>query len=304
MNGLTSFRRRPCPGCGAESGTPEESSRRRAEALTVDELRPYWRGLFNEKVFFTYHRCAECGLLYAPLFFDEAQLSDLYSAMEPNMDSVSTAAIEATQRAYFEEATDGLNVAGSFLEIGPDVGYVVRHAASKRNFEHFYLFEPNQEVHRGLEAATGGRPHTLSSDMADLSAVPDGSVALAVMIHVLDHLLDPRTMLEQVRRKVKPGGRLALVTHNERSALRTIMGSRWPPLCLQHPVLYNPGSISRLVRRAGFASVEVRRSKNYFPISFMVRQGAHAAGIKLDRLPLPDTVLGLRLGNIMTIAQA
>jgi SAM-dependent methyltransferase len=269
----------------------------------VEELRRYWRGLFQEKVFFTYERCRHCGLLYAPVFFDEAQLTDLYSAMAPNMDLVSSDAIEATQRVYFEEATDGLTSKGAFLEIGPDVGYIVRQAAADAKFDHFYLFEPNKDVHAELAEAASGRPHTLSDDMNDLSAVPDGSVALAVMVHVLDHLLDPRAMLEQIRQKLMPDGRLAIITHNERSLLRSIMGKRWPPFCLQHPELYNRDSITRLLGSAGYGPVAVRGSKNYFPLSFMVRQAAYTAGIKLEKLPLPKSVLGLRLGNIMTIAQ-
>jgi SAM-dependent methyltransferase len=304
VNAATTFLTRNCPGCGANGGAAEASSARAAETLSMDDLKPYWRGLFQEKVFFTYDRCAECGLLYAPQFFDQAQLGELYSAMAPNMDAVPTDAIEATQRVYYEEATAGLSVSGNFLEIGPDVGYIVAHAAKDARFEHFYLFEPNKAVHAELAAAADRRPLTISEDMDDLSAVPDGSVALALMVHVLDHLLEPRAMLEQIRTKLKPGGRVAIVTHNERSLLRFVMGKRWPPFCLQHPELYNPQSISKLLNSAGYGTVEVHGSKNYFPLSFMVRQAAYTAGIKLERVPLPKTVLGLRLGNIMTIASA
>ena len=302
MNAVTNFLTRNCPACGANGGTAEKSSAQPAESLSLDELKPYWRGLFQEKVFFTYDRCGQCGLLYAPVFFDQAQLGELYSAMAPNMDAVPTDAIEATQRVYFEEATAGLGVSGNVLEIGPDVGYIVGHAAKDERFERFYLFEPNKAVHGELAAAANGRPSTTSEDMNDLSAVPDGSVALALMVHVLDHLLDPRAMLEQIRKKLKPGGRVAIVTHNERSLLRSVMGKRWPPFCLQHPELYNPQSITRLLNSAGYGKVEVHGSKNYFPLSFMVRQAAYTAGLKLERVPLPKIVLGLRLGNIMTIA--
>ncbi len=304
MNAVTSFITRDCPACGTNGGKAEAFSEKAAETLSLDELRPYWRGLFQEKVFFTYDRCGQCGLLYAPVFFDQAQLGELYSAMAPNMDAVPTDAIEATQRVYFEEATAGLSVSGNFLEIGPDVGYIVGHAAKDKRFEHFYLFEPNKAVQGELGAAANGRPFTISEDMDDLSAVPDGSVALALMVHVLDHLLDPRAMLEQIRKKLKPGGRVTIVTHNERSLLRSVMGKRWPPFCLQHPELYNPQSITRLLNGAGYGTVEVHGSKNYFPLSFMVRQAAYTAGMKLERVPLPKTVLGLRLGNIMTIASA
>jgi SAM-dependent methyltransferase len=304
VNAVTNFLTRDCPACGANGGAAEAFSGEAAETLSLDDLRPYWRGLFQKKVFFTYDRCGGCGLLYAPVFFDQAQLGELYSAMEPNMDAVGDDAIEATQRVYFEEATNGLDISGNFLEIGPDIGYIVARAALDPRFEHFHLFEPNKSVHAELEAATNRKPFTISEDMGDLSAVPDGSVALALMIHVLDHLLDPKAMLEQIHRKLKPGGRVAVVTHNERSLLRSVMGTRWPPFCLQHPELYNPQSITRLLNSAGYGEVEVHGSKNYFPLSFMVRQAAYTAGIKLERVPLPRTVLGLRLGNMMTIASA
>jgi len=304
VNAVSNFITRKCPACGASGGTAEAFSEKPAETLSLDDLRPYWRGLFQEKVFFTYDRCGACGLLYAPVFFDQAQLGELYSAMEPNMDAVPTDAIEATQRVYFEEATAGLTASGNFLEIGPDVGYIVGHAAKDERFEQFYLFEPNKAVHGELGVAANRRPFTISEDMDDLSAVPDGSVALALMVHVLDHLLDPKAMLEQIAKKLKPGGRVAIVTHNERSLLRSVMGKRWPPFCLQHPELYNPQSITKLLKSAGYKTVEVHGSKNYFPLSFMVRQAAYTAGIKVERVPLPKTVLGLRLGNIMTIASA
>lgn len=303
MNARTNFIRRNCPACGANGGIAETSSATPAESLSLEQLKPYWRGLFQEKLFFTYDRCGGCGLLYAPVFFDQAQLGELYSAMAPNMDAVPTDAIEATQRVYFEEATEGLAVSGNFVEIGPDVGYIVGHAARDERFEHFYLFEPNKAVHAEVGAAAGARPFTISEDMDNLSAVPDGSAALVLMVHVLDHLLDPKAMLQQIHRKLKPGGRVAIVTHNESSLLRSVMGTRWPPFCLQHPELYNPQSITKLLNSAGYGTVEVHGSKNYFPIGFMVRQAAYTVGIKLGNVPLPKIVLGLRLGNIMTIAQ-
>jgi SAM-dependent methyltransferase len=139
--------------------------------------------------------------------------------------------------------------------------------------------------------------------MTDLSPVPDGSIGLAVMVHVLDHLLDPMTMLEQVRAKLRPGGTLMVVTHNEASVLRKVMGSRWPPFCLQHPQIFRPESIKKMMGGAGYRAVRVERSKNYFPISFMARQAAWTFRINLDSMPLPKVAIGLKLGNIITIAK-
>ena len=123
------------------------------------------------------------------------------------------------------------------------------------------------------------------------------------MVHVLDHLLDPAEMLAQIHAKLRPGGTLLIVTHNEASLLRRLLGTRWPPFCLQHPEIYSPASLTRLVARAGYNGVKVRPSKNYFPVDFLVRQAAWTVGIKLGAVPLPKIPLGLQLGNMLTIAR-
>ena len=299
---VADFLQRSCPSCGADAARQEVQASKRAESMTLDQLRPYWSGLFKEKVFFSYDRCAGCGLLFAPTFFDQGQLEDLYSAMAPNMDVVPTPALAATQRGYFDTAAKGADLSGGYLELGPDIGWIVRHAEREGQFDRFWLVEPNRLVHAELAAACADKPHDILTDLDDLSPVPDGSIGLAVMVHVLDHLLDPLATLAKVRRKLNPGGRLMIVTHNEASLLRKVMGEKWPPFCLQHPELYNPRSITGLAERAGYGSVKVARSKNYFPIAFMARQAAYTVGLKLDKLPLPKASIGLRLGNMITVA--
>jgi SAM-dependent methyltransferase len=297
------FLQRACPACGASAPKDEVRSDPPAETLSIDALRPYWSGLFKEKVFFSYDRCGQCGLLFAPAYFTPEQLGELYNDMAPNMEVVPTAAIEATQRSYWDTARKVGPLNGGYLEIGPDVGYIVRHAVRDGNFDRFWLFEPNKAVHAQLADATEGRPHEISVEMDDLSIVPDESVGLAVMVHVLDHVLDPMASLQRVRAKLKPGGVLMIVTHNERSVLRKLMSTRWPPFCLQHPELYNPASMEQILRRAEYSGVDVERSKNYFPIAFMVRQAAYTVGLNLEKLPLPRAAIGLRLGNMITLAR-
>lgn len=298
------FPARSCPLCGDAGGHPEIHSKRRAEDLPLAALRPAWFGFFKEKLFFSYSRCDGCSLLYNRSFFDDEQLSDLYSAMPPNMDVVPSDAIAATQRGYFDAAIAGGAPGGGYLEIGPDVGYIVAEAARRDCFDRFWLFEPNRAVHATLRTATDGRPAAILPDMTDLSAVPDRSIGLAVMVHVLDHLLDPVAMLAAIRTKLRPGGMLMIVTHNEKSSLRGILGARWPAFCLQHPQLFNSDTMQRMLARAGYAGAAVTRSRNYFPIDFLARQAAWTVGLRLTRIPLPKRSIGVRLGNILTLATA
>ncbi|NOU02709.1 MAG: class I SAM-dependent methyltransferase [Novosphingobium sp.] len=300
---MDTYLHRNCPLCGGTSATTEVSSARCGESLEFAEIQKFWSGLFKEKVFFSYARCQACKLLYCPEYFQSDQIAQLYADMAPNMDLVPSAALVATQQGYWQAVADLVPSGGDYLEIGPDVGYVAQQAAASGKFGHFWLFEPNVAVHPTLARATGDCSNTILAEMEDFSTVPDGSVGLAVMIHVLDHLLDPLTTLSAIRSKLRPDGALLIVTHNEQSLLRKLMATRWPPFCLQHPEVYNPRSITALLEKSGYGSVNVARSTNHFPLDFMIRQAAHAFGLKLDKVPLPKRALGLKLGNIQTIAR-
>jgi 2-polyprenyl-3-methyl-5-hydroxy-6-metoxy-1,4-benzoquinol methylase len=297
------FQHRACPACGTRDPLDEIWSQPRAEALSFEDLRPHWSGLFKDKIFFSYARCSACKLLYAPRYFTDDQLGNLYADMAPNMEDVPGDALAATQRDYWHTAKAAGLTAGGYLEIGPDIGYIVERAAREGSFDQFWLYEPNVAVHAQLAAAALEKPHHISTAMHDLSAVPERSIALAVMVHVLDHLLDPMATLKAVREKMKPDGMVLIVTHNEDSLLRRATSVRWPPFCLQHPELYNPDSITQIAQRAGFNQVDVARAKNYFPIAFLARQACHAVGFKVGKLPLPESSIGLKLGNIVTIAR-
>ena len=294
---------RSCPLCGCSDYQNEVASNRSAESLSFEDLRRHWATFSDEKIFFTYARCKNCELLFTPKFFSEQQLELLYGDLPPNMGTAGDVAIEATQRGYFDSAMKSGDLGGGFLELGPDVGHIARYAADSGKFDNFWLYEPNEAVHPQLAAAAKDFPAHVSAGMSDLSAVPDGSVGLAVMVHVLDHLIDPGAILEQIYAKLRLDGALLIVTHNEQSLLRKVLGKRFPPFCLQHPELYNPKSIERFLKKHGFRDVAVQRSVNHFPLPFLGQYAAHTLGLQVKRVPLPNIKLGLRLGNILTIAR-
>jgi SAM-dependent methyltransferase len=281
------------------------ASPRRAEAMGFDELVPCWNGFFKEKVFFSYLRCPRCQLLFTPVFFSPDQLGELYRGMPPNMESVPESALQRTQRGYFDWLRSNATFEGDYLEMGPDVGLFVRNCVSAGGFGRYWLFEPNRDVAPALTAAMGAEDHVLVHDMTGFDTVPEATLGAAVMVHVLDHLLDPMPTLVELRRKLQPGGKLLIVTHDESSMLRRAFGKMWPPFCLQHPQLFRPETMKTMLATAGFEKIEVKRAKNYFPISFLFQHLLWAIGVKSRHAPSFDGLtVGLRLGNMMTLATA
>jgi SAM-dependent methyltransferase len=87
--------------------------------------------------------------------------------------------------------------------------------------------------------------------------VPDSSVTVVRMNHVLEHLYDPVTVLTAIRRKLEPGGTLHVAVPNGRSIWAALSRSYWYNSDPRHLVQYAPDHLRLLAERAGFADVEI-----------------------------------------------
>jgi hypothetical protein len=92
------------------------------------------------------------------------------------------------------------------------VGLFAEACAQAGQFDHFWLSEPNREVHRQLERRFVGMNATILTSMSPAAEVPAGAVSTAVMIHVLDHLPEPHAMLRAMFAALEPGGILMVVS--------------------------------------------------------------------------------------------
>lgn len=76
------------------------------------------------------------------------------------------------------------------------------------------------------------------------------------LCHVIEHVQDPRHLLQRIYASLKPGGLLWLDTPNLRSLGALRFGPAWrdldPP---RHLVLFNPKSLRQCLRQAGFYSL-------------------------------------------------
>ena len=303
-NQFNKYTKRVCPSCGSNpSKSAEIKTKQSAEDLDFEDLIPQWNGFYKNKSIFSYVRCHDCGLLYAPIYFNNEQLAKLYEQMPPNMDVVPVDALKKTQNGYFNKLQDFSKLDGGFLEIGPDVGYFVESCVEKGNFSEFWLLEPNISVRSKLESVVKNHSCHIIHKMDGLNLVPDGACMVAVMVHVLDHLTDPLYELKKIKSKLKLGGTLLIVTHDESSILRKITRTRWPAFCLQHPQIYNPQSIKKLLENAGVSTEGMGKSGNYFEIGFLLKHLFWLFGIRLNSVPkFLNKTIGLKLGNMVTVA--
>lgn len=296
------FISRTCPSCGLARREPAVRAARKAEEQDWQTLSADWRGFFRDPSFFSYDRCTDCGQLYAPTYLTNDAISRLYSSMPNNVHSGDEASNFATQSGYATEVVSCLSKAERYLELGPDTGEFARALADLIPIKMAYLAEPNRAVWQRLRHTLPAKEITIKQDIGEFDPlIEDGSLDLVVGIHVLDHLLDPVSVLRTLFRKLARGGVAAFVVHNERSFLARILGDRWPAYCLQHPQLYNPESLADILKRCGFGDITVSPTKNKFPFGYLAAHGIYALTGKRIDLSFATWPVTMRLGNNIAI---
>lgn len=293
-----------CPVCGTSKTAPSIASFPPAEELDFPSLKTGWRGFFRKKVFFTYERCTNCGMLYDPVYLTDDALAELYGSMPDNTAGMPETYLERTQQGYYSFLKRHCAMQGDYFELGPDVGLLTQFIAAEPGIGKMWLYEPNRNVGPILAEKVKGKAFEIRTEMKDFSAVPDGSLGVCVMIHVLNHLPDVASIMRGLARKLRPDGRLLIVTHNERSLLARVLRERWPAYCLQHPLLFNKRSTAKFLATCGLKVVETRRSSNYFPATYLLKHLLFALGLgRIAQWNSYACVIPLKLGNIMTVAR-
>jgi SAM-dependent methyltransferase len=139
-----------------------------------------------------------------------------------------------------------------------------------------------------VEAARAAGLDARVVDDASALPFPDASFDRVVCIEVLEHLFAPDRAAAEIRRVLRPGGKLVASAPNVAYwRLRAMLaGGVWNPLGDERSVeepwrdphvrFFTPATMERMLRRAGFASVDV---------------GAHG-GRGLDHLTTRPTAFG------------
>lgn len=95
--------------------------------------------------------------------------------------------------------------------------------------------------------------------------LPAAAYDLVTLLHVLEHVPDPRGTLAAVRRVLRPGGTLLLALPHVGSLEAALFGSAWYHLDLpRHLWGFTPHALTRLLEESGFAVGSVR----YLPFLF------------------------------------
>ena len=158
------------------------------------------------------------------------------------------------------------------LEVGTGAGLFLK-AASRAGWEA-----------SGLELSDEGAAFArdrLGLDVRserEVMSFPPETFDVAVMFDVIEHLFDPRAVLEATRRALRPSGVLVVTTPNFNALSRFVLGIDWAVLSpLEHTYYYTEVTLAAMLKASGFAqSRAVRRFAGWGGIETMNYRYTHA----------------------------
>jgi 2-polyprenyl-3-methyl-5-hydroxy-6-metoxy-1,4-benzoquinol methylase len=220
-------------------------------------------------------RCRACGFVQME---EDVDVTPFYAAMDDP-------AYEATRHIRARQAIELLEglplvVRGTrLLDVGAGSGVLVEQAA-RLGWEaegvepSAWLAERARE--RGLSVLTGTLPHPGLTPPYDV----------VTLVDVIEHVPDPRGLVEEVQELLRPGGLLLVVTPDVSSLAARALGPRWWHFRIAHVGYFSPSTLDALLSISGFVLEGWRRPAWYFSVDYVRTLAARLLPF-LRSVPIP-----------------
>lgn len=253
------------------------------------------------------NKCPLCGLFRSSPIMDDAGVSALYkNSSETNVQPGEEGNVARTMRQYYRLAVPHLFQKQRVLDVGCDMGFFLE-AAKLDGFAEVHGIEPNPQARRIAEKIDGA---ILSSHFFEATAYPPDHFDLITLIHVLDHLVDPRIVLKHALVNLQSGGLLVAVVHNVDSLLFRLLGEKFPIFNLYHHYFFSKNTLALLFRAQGYEVIKVVSTSNCYSLGFFAKRVPiipksfrEVAFRFLERTGLASIPINIPVGNIGIVAR-
>jgi SAM-dependent methyltransferase len=232
--------------------------------------------------------CDRCGLTVQNPQPSDEQLAAIYgrnyfigSSGNDRLGSQFELVKRATASLQLDEIATYLRQRGqtagglSLLEIGCGHGNMLLEARNR-----------GYDV-RGLEYAVDAAQvanGTLGADLVRVGALgentfPEQSFDVCILADVIEHVRDPASFLENVRRILKRRGVLFIATPSTESWSARLLGRHWMEYKPEHLFYFNRETIARLLGDAGFDRVETSSGRKVLTLDYIIGH--------FDKFPVP-----------------
>lgn len=291
-----------CAICGVEGSATELYTAN----FSMDALTPavFSARRLPDRIHYRMVRCNNCGLVRSDPIVPPDILSQLYSKStfeyDEEVDNLKLCYGRYLNRlAQYDVKKDAL------LEIGCGNGFFLDEAV-KQGYINVRGVEPS------LDAVDRANPQIrplIVCNIMQSGLFNSEQFDVICMFQVLDHIPDPKKLLAECFRLLRPGGLVLCINHNIEAISARILGERSPIIDIEHTYLYSPKTLSRLFSGSGFNILNIGYALNVYSPHYIARLLPLPKLIKESVLKILKTgwIRNLRmtvpLGNICLVAQ-
>jgi SAM-dependent methyltransferase len=246
-------------------------------------------------------QCPTCDLVFANEPPDQSVLARAYHDAGFDSSQEADDASAAYGRAV-KPILDQLTNKHAALEIGTGTGVFLEYL-SGQGFKKLVGVEPSSAA---IEAAPKHRRAWIREAIFHEKDFEAESFDFICCFMTLEHVRDPNEIVASALRLLRPGGAIALVTHDYRSGINQMLGKRSPIIDIEHMQLFSPKSIDQLLARNGYESIQVASFNNRYALRYWIRLMPLGNSFKiflikvLSMLGFADTKLSFNVGNMIS----
>ena len=249
-----------------------EKTQRTCVACGSAKSRPL--GVKNE---FDVVTCLECDSVYTP-YSPWYTSAHFYTGFYLNQDELSPPAFINQRLEEITAEFSSFRQNNRLLDIGCGAGNLLQ-AARRNGWDA-----------QGLEVSAGAVKHVrglgfevYDGELQD-AAFPSQHFDVITAVELLEHLFDPKPLLEEAARILRPGGLFWTTTPHARGLSGRLLGLNWrcvwPP---EHLQLFSIRGLTKLLRDAGFRKLRMKTTGGNPIEIFHAMGGAKSAPKTVDQ---------------------
>jgi SAM-dependent methyltransferase len=260
-----------------------EKIARACAACGSTDARPL--GIKNELDIVSCRKCASVYTPYSPWYSSEYYYVSYYT------EDLSTPAFLQKRLEEITAEFSPYRQTNRLLDVGCGAGNLLQ-AARKNGWNA-----------QGLDVAPNSVKHVRSLGFEVFQGelqqanFPAGHFDVITAAELLEHLPDPRSLLEEVARVLRPGGLFWTTTPHARGLSSRVLGINWrcvwPP---EHLQLFSVGGLKSLLDDVGFRNIRVRTTGGN-PLEIFHALGAKKDGPKTEDQHFDRVVTGYQLNE-------
>lgn len=222
------------------------------------------------------YECQSCRFKHCPEVID---MTPYYAAME-DPEYQETAPQRIRQAKHLLKYISGYKSSGDLLDVGAGSGILVAQALQKGY--RASGIDPSASLVKQAQArnlpVTQG---TLSNH------TPQQCYDIITLMDVVEHVVQPLTLLTHIASRLKPDGLLMLTTPDVSSLAAGYLCNQWWHYRIAHISYFNRQTLAQALDKAGLRAIAWHRPRWYFSLEYLLQRVGHYMPW-ITKWPLPS----------------